>query len=176
MSRTVALPREIDAKITNLAARLQEEVRGALLYVPVQQYCPVDAIVLTGTGTQSHVNPLPRRHDVLNEFFRLNPAYRYAEFHTHSAGTIRDCGEYFATNFSAGDIATIEAKLDDPSYIHVLFTPTRKLVASGDNSKVVVVDDLPGYEARSRAVTAAIEAIARRMGVDLSDLPATQIR
>ncbi len=177
MPRTIALPREIDQNITNLAARLQEEVTGVLLYAPVQQICPIDCALVTGIGTESQVNPLPRRRDVLNEFLGLNPSYRHAEYHTHSAGTIRDCGEYFARNFSSGDMATIEGRFaDDPNYFHVLFTPIRKLVASRDNSKVVIMDDLPGYEARSRAVTAAIEAIARRMGVNLSDLPATQIR
>ncbi len=177
MARTVVLPGEIDRKATNLAARLQEEVHGVLLYSPFQSLCPIDYMLVTGIGTQSHVQALPRRLDLLNEFFRRNPSYRYAEFHTHSAGTIRDCGEYFARNFSGGDNQTIEQRFaDDSSYIHVLFTPVTKLVASRDGSKVVVIDNLPGYEERSIAVGTVIDIIAHNIGVNVGHLPATQIR
>ena len=175
MARTVVLPREIDTKTTTLASRLQEEVHGVLLYSPVQTLCPIDYLLVTGIGTQSHVQALPRRLDLLNEFFRRNPGYNFVKFHTHSQGTINEFGEYFTNNFSSGDIRSYEEQLKtNHDFIGMVVTPRTKLLYAPDNPTIRVVDGFP-QDANVR-IHQELTDIARTMGCDLGSLQATRKR
>ncbi len=177
MARTIVLPYEINDKVTNLAAKLQEEVCGVLLYTQHQELCPVEYLFITGAGKVNQVSTLPTRLAVLNEFYKLVPAMKYVEFHTHSAGTIRDCGEYYARNFSGQDQQMmLERFSDDPAYLHLLFTPVKKILASCDDSQATVIKAWSNYRKRSREIGTALNLIAQEMEIDISQLPVMQIR
>src|SRR3989339_1491985 len=102
MGRKVLLPREIDRRLDNLT-ELVEEVDGILLYRRQGDYCPIEALFMTGVGSAGHVQAQPDRMEVANDFFRRNPDYQFVKFHTHSKETIDKFGDYYAKHFSQGD-------------------------------------------------------------------------
>lgn len=88
MTRTVLLPKEIDGRLDNLTL-LIEEVIGVLLYRRLGDYCPIEALLITGAGgREGRSEPIPERVKTVNEFFKRNPDYQFVEVHTHSRGTI----------------------------------------------------------------------------------------
>ncbi|MEK6921368.1 MAG: hypothetical protein AABX82_05770 [Nanoarchaeota archaeon] len=91
MTRKVLLPKELETRLNGLTS-LVEEVKGVLFYRPQEEYCPLEAIFMTGVGTEGHVQANPGRLEVVNEFFGRNPDYHYVEFHTHCEGTIKKYG------------------------------------------------------------------------------------
>ena len=93
MARKVLLPREIDERLDNLTG-LVKEIDGILLYRKQADYCPIEALFMTGVGSAGHVQAQPDRMEVANELFRRNPDYRFVKFHTHSKGTIEKFGDY----------------------------------------------------------------------------------
>ncbi len=168
--RVVALPREIEKRLNNFTA-LELELNGVIFYQPREELCPLETLFVMGVGTEERVQSSPERLEVANEFLRINPQYHYVEFHTHSEGTIRRYGDYYATHFSPGDFATMRNKLrDDQRYIHLLATPRMKLIFGVDNPELVVLNDFPGYRERSLRVNQAIDEIARRKGYNFNRL------
>ena len=171
MPRTIILPPELEQRLDDLAGLVQE-VNGILFYRRQKDLCPIEQILITGSGTEGDVQTTDERIKVANEFFRRNPRYRPVEFHTHTKGTIRRFGDWYASNFSNDDIATVTAKLnEDPHYLALLVTPTKKLVASGDQS-ILRVETFPEYEKKGEVVRNALRKIAANLGCDISRLNA----
>ncbi len=174
MARTVLLPRNLDERLVNLTG-LRQELDGSLLYQRRGDLCPLEAIFMTGAGSEGHVQAKQDRINVLNEFFRRNPDYRFVKFHTHSKGTIARFGQRYANHFSQGDITGIKEQLrNDKEFMAMLVTPVTKLLSGIDNPELVVVSDFPGYKDRSSAISGALKAIAHNLGYELRNLEATR--
>ena len=170
MSRQVLLAREFDRTLDDLAD-LNEEVNGALIYRPQGDYCPIEAIFMTGKGNVGHVRAEQQRMDVVNEFFNRNPAYRFVKFHTHSKGTIRKFGDFYATNFSDGDIGSYEEQLrTNPEFIGMVATPRTKLLYAPDNPTLRVVGGSPSET--NQRIHRELKEIARTMGYDIQSYQA----
>ena len=174
MARKVLLPREIDGRLDNLTG-LVEEVDGILLYRRQGDYCPIEALFMTGVGSAGHVQAQPDRMEVANEFFRRNPDYQFVKFHTHSKGTIERFGDYYARHFSQGDVDGIKEQLRyDRDFMAMLVTPEKKLLSGIDNPELLVVNGFPGYQNRSQAVSQSLKVIAENLGYDISRFQATR--
>ncbi|MFH1212035.1 MAG: hypothetical protein V1659_03850 [Candidatus Woesearchaeota archaeon] len=174
MARKVLLPKEIDARLDGLSG-LIEEVDGILLYRRQGDYCPVEALFMTGVGSAGHVQAQPARIQVANEFFRQNPSYQFVKFHTHSKGTIDKFGQYYSRHFSRGDIDAIKEQLKhDRDFMAMLVTPEIKLLCGIDNPELSVVNGFSDYQDRSRVVSQSLEIIARNLGYDFSLMQATR--
>ena len=172
MTRIVLLPRQFDATLEELAS-LEQESNGILLYKRQGNFLPVEYIFMTGIGTGGHVQADQKRMDVANEFFKRNPAYNYVKFHTHSKGTGRQFGDYFATHFSAGDIETYREQLKENSdFIGMVVTPTTKLLYAPDNPTIGIVRHFPS-KANSK-IQVELAQIAAVMGYDLGKFQATR--
>src|SRR3989344_3878293 len=175
MARKVLLPREIGQRLDNLTGLVQE-VNGILPYRKQGETCPLEAMFISGVGSEGHVQSLPERMHVANEFFRRNPDYQYVKFHTHSRVTIARFGDYYATHFSSIDLKVIEGGLkENMEYMAMLVTSKTKLLSGFDNPQLVIVDDFPGYKEISEAIKQAMGIIAGNFGYDLSNLRATLI-
>ncbi|MBU2638845.1 MAG: hypothetical protein KJ955_07770 [Nanoarchaeota archaeon] len=173
MARTVVLPRDIEKRLDNLAL-LSEEVDGVLFYRQRGEYCPIDSLFMLGIGSEGHVRPQTDRVEVANEFFERNPDYRYVMFHTHTIGTIRKHGNYFARNFSQQDIDEFRRQIGfDANYIGMLVTPETKLLYGIDNPSLVTVESLSGYQRGSSNVNTELHRIARELGCNLENFRAT---
>jgi hypothetical protein len=145
------------------------------LYRKQADYCPIEALFMTGVGSAGHVQAQPDRMEVANELFRRNPDYRFVKFHTHSKGTIEKFGDYYAKHFSQGDIDGIKEQLRyDRDFIAMLVTPKIKLLSGIDNPELIVVDDFPEYQNRSQAVSQSLKVIAGNFGYDISRFQATR--
>lgn len=174
MARKVLLPRELEGRLDNLTA-LTEEVDGILLYRRQNDYCPIEALFMTGVGSAGHVQAQPERMEVANEFFRRNPDYQFIKFHTHSKGTIDRFGQYYARHFSQGDIDGIKEQLRyDRDFMAMLVTPETKLLNGIANPELLVVNDFPRYQNRSQVVNQSLKVIAGNLGYDISRLQATK--
>ena len=170
MARKVLLPKEIDRKLDRLIELTEDEVNGVLLYRRKNDYCPIEALFMTGVGSEGHVQSQPERMEIVNEFFRRNPDYQYIKFHTHSKGTIARFGDYYARNFSQGDLDGIKEQLKDyKEFMAMLVTPETKLLCGIDNPELLVADDFPGYRNRNQAVIQALNVAAGNLGYDLSN-------
>jgi hypothetical protein len=168
MTRKVLLPRDINGRLYRLT-ELVEEVNGILLYRRQNESCPLEALFMTGTGSEGHVQAQPDRIEVTNEFFRRNPDYQFVKFHTHSKGTIRTYGKYYAKHFSQGDLSEIKEQLrDDSEFMALLVTPETKLLCGMDNPELRVVDDFPGYRTASPTISGQLRSIARELGYYLN--------
>ena len=167
MPRTVVLTRDIASRLDNLAL-LAEETDGCLFYRQLGDYCPIDYLFMMGIGDEGHVRQQSDRVQVANKFFERNNDYKCVMFHTHSTGTISRHGNYFATHFSRQDIDEFKRQLGfDRDYIGMLVTPKTKLLYGIDSPSLAVVESLPGYVLRSRAVDIAINKIARELGCNM---------
>jgi len=170
MARIVLLPRVLEDK-SNRLAELENEVNGVLLYRPQGQYCPLETMFMTGVGDACHVRAEPQRIDVVNAFFRAHHDYKLVKFHTHSRGTIRKAGEYFATNFSGGDISSYQEQLShDPDFIGMLVTPVTKLLYAPDSPELRVIVSFA--HAVDQMIQGELEQIARSMGCDIGSFEA----
>ena len=166
MSRIVVLPRNMERKLDKLTG-LEQEVNGVLFYIEQGGYCPLETLFLTGVGTESHVQSQPERMEIVNEFLKGNPTYQFVKFHTHSKGTIEKFGEYYAQNFSQGDIEGMKRQLEHHrDFIAMLVTPETKLLSGIDNPKLEVVDNFSGYQKKNKAVQSALNVIKRNLGYD----------
>jgi len=184
MSRIVLLSREFERRLDNLAT-LEEEVNGIFLYMLQQipqeyrlfgvlslftlqkEYCPLEALFMTGVGDELHVQASPERIEIANEFFKRNPAYQLVKFHTHSRGTLRKYGSHYASHFSGDDITTYKKRLEeDQDFIGMVATPEMKLLYGRDNPKLRIVEDFPSEA--ERRITEELSDIARSKGYDLS--------
>lgn len=174
MARQVLLPSDIGIRLHNLTA-LVEEVNGILLYKRIADNCPLEAMFVTGVGNAGHVQALPERAEIANEFFRRNTDYQFVKFHTHTAETIRKFGDYYARNLSKGDIDLIKAHLkEDKEFMTLLITPETKILCGIDNPKLVMINDFPGYKEKSYRVGEEIKNIAKQKGYNLDGLLATR--
>ena len=100
-----------------------------------------------------------------------NPTYKLIKFHTHSRGTISAHGNYFANNFSDGDISSIKEELDaDRDFMALLVTPKIFLLYGIDSPELHIVDDFPDYIGWKNAVDDSFKIIARNLGYTLRDL------
>jgi len=170
MTRKVVLARKFDHTLDDLA-ELTEEVNGILFYRKQEIYCPVEAIFITGKGTAGHVRSEQERINIVNDFFDRTPGYQFVKFHTHSKGTIRKFGDFYATHFSQGDIAGYDEQLKtNPDFIGMVATPTTKLLYAPDNPTLKIVNDFPS-EANQR-IHIKLRDIARTRGYDLRKLQA----
>lgn len=174
MARKVLLSKDIERRLDNLTG-LTQEVDGILLYRRHGDYCPLEHIFMTGVGTEGHVQAHPERMEVANHFFRRNPHYQFVKFHTHSKDTIKRFGDYYARNFSQGDIdGTKEQLRYDRDFMAMLVTPETKLLSGIDNPELLVVNDFSGYQNRSQLISQVLKVIAENLGYDISKLPATR--
>ena len=83
MKRTVILPEEIETRLEKLT-KLDEETVGALLYRNQGGNCTIEYSFILGVGTPEEVRARRDRWEILNEFLRVNPDYKYVIFHTHT--------------------------------------------------------------------------------------------
>lgn len=171
MARTIVLTKDIESRLDTLPMT-REEVNGILLYRQRGEYCPIDKCFIMGIGNEGLVTYQKDRIKVANEFLRRNKDYHYVMFHTHTMGTIRRHGDYFARNFSRDDIDEFRRIGFDANDIGMLVTPETKLLYGIDNPSLAVVESLPGYQERSRAVSIALHRIARELGCNLEDFQA----
>lgn len=164
--RVILLPRSLSLKLNNLTS-MEDEMNGVLIYKSQEKrhekYCPVLHLYLTAMGTPNHVQADPQRMEVANELFQNHPEYGYVKFHTHSKGTIAKFGEYFATNFSSGDVESYEEQIThDPDFIGMVVTPSTKILYGKDNPILREIDqDVPIIGAR---INEELRAIAKRKG------------
>ena len=174
MARQVFLPRDMETKLNTLTG-LVEEVNGILLYRPKGDCCPLEALFMTGIGSEGHVRSAPKRMEIVNEFFSKNPDYRFIKFHTHSKGTIEKFGNHYAQHFSQGDFDGIQEQLKhDRDFMAMLATPETKILYGIDEPELIVVDNSPIYQNRNRIVSEALNTIARNKGYDISSFRATR--
>lgn len=173
MSRKILLPADLDRRLQDLTA-LEEEVRGSLLCRYEGEHYLVDSLFVTGVGTSAaFVKPIRKRIEIVNAFLNRNPDYSVVEFHTHSIGTIRGLGQYWATNFSRQDIGTITENLRaNKNYIHMLATPVTRILYGNDNPTLQIVNGFPNYATRSQAIGVALRKIATSLGYTFENLPA----
>lgn len=172
MVRVVLLPKDISNRLYNLT-QLNEEIDGILFYRQQGDYCPIEASFITGVGTEGNVTQLPGRLEVVNEFLDKNPDYKYVQFHTHSKGTIRKYGQYYARNFSEQDYENIHHNLkDDENYMAMLVTSETKILEGIDNPRLNIVDTFNGYSQRKAAIYKALDTIAQNLGYEIDGLDA----
>ena len=172
MPRTIVLARQFDSTLDELAT-IDKESNGVLLYRRQDDYLPIENIFMTGIGSEGHVQAEQERMNIVNEFFRRHPDYNFVKFHTHTAGTIRKHGDYYATHFSEGDIRSYEAQLrDNPDFIGMVVTPKTKLLYAPDNPNIKIVQNFPS-KADSR-INAELKQIAATMGYDLRRFEASK--
>lgn len=164
MSRKVLLPKIIKKELGVLAG-LVEEVNGAILYRRYEDFCPLEALFITGVGDIGNVNSEQERLNIVNEFFRRNPDYNFTKFHVHTPATIKKYGEHYAKNFSKGDIDSLNGYIkQNRDYTLLLATPEKILLAGDDNPELIIIDDSPEILKRRLAVKKSLEYIARNMG------------
>lgn len=168
MTRIVLLPRNLESKLDNLT-ELVEEVNGILLYRPRVNECLLEAMFITGLGTEGHVISEQKRIELANQFFKKNPNYKFVRFHTHSKGTIKKYSSYFAKHFSQGDIDSIKEQLKlDRTFIAMLVTPERKLLSGIDNPHLEITPDSSYLQDRNNFISTALRKIAETKGYDIS--------
>lgn len=110
MPRKIFLPKSLESKLDSLTDE-NAEISGVLLYQEIGDACIIESFFLTGGDDPGSVKPRQERIEIINEFFRLCPNYKYIEFHTHSKGTIQAYGDQFARSFSREDMGVIKDKL-----------------------------------------------------------------
>jgi len=169
MTRTVILPRALDSKLDGFT-ELVEEVNGILLFRPRGETCPLESLFVTGVGSgddsEGHVQADLRRVEVANAFFREFPDYKFVKFHTHSRGTIRRYGNYYANHFSSGDIESYTEQLrENRDFIALLATPETRLLMGIDNPTLRHATFERQAECQ-RLVDEALERISERLGYD----------
>lgn len=167
--RVVLLPRELDETLDELAG-IKDETNGVLLYRLQEgksgRYCPAVALYMTAKETPGHVKAEPQRMEVVNEFFQRHPDFRFVKWHTHSRGTIRMCGEYFATHFSGADTSDYDRRIEEePSFIGMVATPVTKLLYAHDNPRLKVIENFS--EGLSAQISEELIGIAQSKGYDL---------
>lgn len=173
MPRLILLPKELDEKL-QILTELEEETNGVLFYKREDLKCPVDHLYLTGLGTVGHVQALPERIEVVNKFFEKNPDYHFIKFHTHSCGTIKTFGDYYAKKFSQGDRDGIKEQLRrDKEFIAMLVTPETRLLSGFDNPTLEIIDSFPEYEERNKYVKESIHQIAEEIRIEHERLKGT---
>lgn len=176
MPRKIILPRDIEERLRRLT-NMKEETNGVLLYQRDGDECLVDYLYLTAVGSSGRVQAMSDRIKVANEFFQKNSQYKHVKFHTHTRGTVKRFGRYFAQNFSSEDRKGIKEQLmHNEDFIAMLVTPEVLLVSGIDNPTVEVVEGFPEYKERRRHVEAEITKIARELGVELEPLVVTELR
>ena len=176
MTRTVVLPQELSDRLDKLVMA-KEEINGCLFYRRKQDFCPLEYLFATGIGTEGHVQSAPERIHVVNEFLNINPEYNFVKFHTHSTGTIKEYGDYYAMNFSQGDLAEFKSQFkDNPEYIALLATPKTKLLCGLDNPQLEIVSDFKGFTQRQVDLHDSLQKIAERLGYPLYALQAKIIQ
>ncbi len=167
MPRTIVLPKELEQRLYGLT-QTQEESNGVLLYREIQGHCFVEHLFMTGIGTEGNVRAFQERMNVVNEFFRTHPEYKYIKFHVHTKGTIAQHGNYFARNFSAGDRAGTQEQLrHNPEFIALLVTPETILLDAPDTPILHVVNESRNYTRMHEYVAKEIEKAADRLEIDI---------
>jgi len=173
--RTILITKDLDEKLDWLADR-HSEVNGVLFYRKRDRendvFCPVYHFYVLGQGSPGHVISDPKRLEVANRLLEVNPDLFCVKFHTHSNGTIEECGEYFATNFSSQDIDIYRRRMEeDPEYIGMVVTPVTKLLFGRDDPELMVLDDLSEETSRQlnetrRTISKSLKNIATSKGYD----------
>lgn len=127
----IYIPVNSAKSIMNHARTHSDEVTGGLAYKKKWESgriskLLVTAMYITGSGSEGYVKSDSKKIRVFNKFMEESDTDGFIEFHTHSQGTINQFGQYYAKNFSEGDMRTFQQmKSEDPRYISMLFTPTR---------------------------------------------------
>ena len=166
MTRTIVLPKELEERLYGLI-QTWEESNGILLYRKVQGHCFVEHLFMTGIGTEGNVKAFQERMNVVNEFFRAHPEYKYIKFHAHTKGTIEKHGQRYAREFSSGDRAGTQEQLrHNPEFIALLVTPETILLDAPDNPQLRTCPSLPKFmhEKVQRKINEAAERIGIRLG------------
>lgn len=176
MARRVLLPHEIGIRL-HRATNAIEEINGVLFYRAKGSDCPIESFFLTGVGNPGHVASKPERIEVVNEFLRRNPAYRFVKPHTHSVETIRQFGLYYVDHFFKGDFESYEDQLKhNPEFIGMLVTPRKMLLYGADNPRLEIVRDSQTYRLNNGVIHQELKDIAREMGHNLGTLTARMKR
>lgn len=176
MSRTIILPREIEKRLGELT-KLKEETNGILLYRAAGELCPVEAVYITGVGSEGHVQSDQSKIEVVNKFFELNPDYLFIKFHTHTTGTTEKYGAQYAHKFSAGDIAGIKEQLrQDKRFIAMLITQETTLLSGLDNPQLRVVEQSDVYEINHEKLQIALKRVEQSLGMENTRFKGTKIR
>lgn len=164
MVRKVLMSKGMESKLESLA-HLDEEISGVLLYRQYGDFCAVEGIFLTGGGDAGSVEPEKERVEVLNEFLRMNPEYRFVEFHTHSKGTLKAYGDQYARSFSFGDIRAIQGQIErDSQYMHLLVTPETQILYGADSPVLASEAPMPNNDRMEQLVSEALTITATRLG------------
>lgn len=167
MVRTFVLPKSIEKKLDSLPYLSEAEVNGALLYRKhPNEICLIEAYSITGIGNNGHVETDPKRQKLIFSFLETDPSYRFIKFHTHSVGTVRTFGQYYAENFSDEDLNLYNERIrKDPEYVGMVITPKTKLLYGLGNPKLMIVTTFLGFKERNFSVNKSLDIIARRLGI-----------
>ena len=131
--RRILIPMPVYERLNGLAG-LTQESNGVLLYTPEKKPngsydCHVHGLFMTAVGNAGHVQAAPDKVTVVNKFLENNPKYKFVKWHTHSAGTGRELGEQWWSQFSAQDIAGYEDQMrEEPGFIGMVVSPTHILI------------------------------------------------
>jgi len=176
MPRTVILPQELDEKLQALTS-LREESNGVLLYRQRDNICSVRALYMTGLGSAGHVQSDSRKVEIVNRFFEKYPNYKYVKFHTHTIGTIRQYGDWYAEHFSKGDTdGYIEQLRDNSEFIAMLVTPKTKLLCGLDNPQLRVAEHSEDYERYHEAIEDMLKYTAEELGMEHERFRGTELK
>ena len=104
--------------------------------------------------------------EIAQEFLNRNPSWKYIQFHIHSKGTIRTYGNYYSENFSSEDLKIINKhEQDNLDYMHLLITPSRKILHGSDNPQLLEVTSFIGYEQVKQEAIKELGQILQEKGI-----------
>ncbi len=153
---------------------LPQEVNGVLIYCPISEKDLVVYMNLLGGGSSdSNTTSNSNQLRLFDAFLKQNPNYGFLEFHTHTEGTIRQYGSYYAQNLSDGDIATLRDNYSgNDSYRHLLVTPhvLRLYKMEGKNVVSIGYKQIPDIEDLEEQVRQSVIELQRRMGIPRLEL------
>lgn len=136
---SVRVPEKYLNQLRDFASGYLEEVSGVFLCRKDEGELVVLKMVFSGSGTEGNVSPAKSIVNAVNELLDNYPRYRFIDFHTHSVGTIRNHGDYYANNWSDGDLQNF--KDQGEGYTAMLVTPEKVLLKrNGRDAELQVFD------------------------------------
>lgn len=166
MSRTIILPLKILKGLTKFT-EFREESNGVLLYSQQGEECFVEAVYVTGIGSEGKVQSEEMKSKAVFGFLKENPEYNFIKFHTHTVGTVEQFGDKYAREFSQGDISGIKERLkDDPHYMAMLVTPETYLLTGKDSPILRIVKQSELYEQNHEKILSSLKHIEESLGVE----------
>jgi|GEM_PF-1497454 len=136
---SVRVPEKYLNQLREFARGYLEEVSGVFLCRKDEGELVVLKMVFSGSGTEGNVSPAKSIVNAVNELLDNHARYRFIDFHTHSVGTVRNHGDYYANNWSDGDLQNF--KDQGEGYTAMLVTPEKVLLKrNGRDAELQVFD------------------------------------